>query len=610
MARKTFTAAQVQKMILESDSGEESEASIADSVDSMEEDAFLRGEDATLDIPQRPESPPVSPPPIARQRQSTRAKRRKVSHPSSSGPEAKGGWHKVDTSDQEPQPFMFCPRRDPGVQLDLQQEYSPLDVFQLFFTKAVLATLCLHTNKYARHKHSQGSKQTWKNIDTGELLTYLGLTIYMGLVRFAHIKDMWSTDKLHRHPFPASVMSCNRFKAISSFLHMSDPEADVTNDRLKGSPGYDPLFRLRPLRDDIIMSCKAYYHPHQNITIDERMVASKGRHRMKQYMKDKPTKWGFKLFALADSQTGYTFDFSVYQGKQLAPSGKGLSFDSVVNLLPVSFLGTGYRLYVDNFYTSTALFTHLYSQNIAACGTIRENRIGFPKTKVNDLPKKATRGDIRWVREGPLLYVKWKDTREVTMCSSIHKAFSGNRVSRSVKAADGWRQQRVPVPDAVLDYNKYMGGVDLSGAFIKHCTVAKKTTKWYKKFFYHFVDIAVVNSFIIHAAIAREKKQRPLTQKRFREILCEQLSACGHTESVVPVQVPQPQKQMCVPVAITDTSAVDSRVKATQGRKYCVHCHSKKLSNKTIYKCLACNVPLCIVADRICFAEWHLQKNT
>lgn len=89
------------------------------------------------------------------------------------------------------------------------------------------------------------------------------------------------------------------------------------------------------------------------------MVAMKAQHEMKQFMKDKPTKWGFKLFVLADSKTGYTCDFNIYQGRALTPSGNGLSYDTVMSLIWVLYLGMGYHIYVDNVYTSAALFRQL-----------------------------------------------------------------------------------------------------------------------------------------------------------------------------------------------------------------------------------------------------------
>jgi len=71
----------------------------------------------------------------------------------------------------------------------------------------------------------------------------------------------------------------------------------------------------------------------KQLSIDERMVATKARTGMTQYMKAKPTKWGIKMFVLADSSNGYTCDFNIYTGKSRLASGLGLSFDSVVELM-------------------------------------------------------------------------------------------------------------------------------------------------------------------------------------------------------------------------------------------------------------------------------------
>jgi hypothetical protein len=41
------------------------------------------------------------------------------------------------------------------------------------------------------------------------------------------------------------------------------------------------------------------------IRIYEQTIAFKGRHKSKQYNKQKPRKWGFKNFALCDSIAGF-----------------------------------------------------------------------------------------------------------------------------------------------------------------------------------------------------------------------------------------------------------------------------------------------------------------
>jgi hypothetical protein len=78
-----------------------------------------------------------------------------------------------------------------------------------------------------------------------------------------------------------------------------------------------------------------------------------------------------------------------------------------------SYLNKGHNLYVDNWYTSPALFELLH-----------RNRQGLPP-----LTDRLKRGEIHYFHTNILLTLKWQDKRGVPMLSTIHSqayARSGN----------------------------------------------------------------------------------------------------------------------------------------------------------------------------------------
>ncbi|CAI6357360.1 unnamed protein product [Macrosiphum euphorbiae] len=89
-------------------------------------------------------------------------------------------------------------------------------------------------------------------------------------------------------------MSRNRFSTISRYFHVEDN----TTAKGPGSVNYDKLHKIRPLLN-ILQINMHDIPPEERHSVDEQMIAFKGRSHLKQYVRNKPHKWGFKVFTRA-----------------------------------------------------------------------------------------------------------------------------------------------------------------------------------------------------------------------------------------------------------------------------------------------------------------------
>ena len=111
----------------------------------------------------------------------------------------------------------------------------------------------------------------------------------------------------------------------------------------RGQPGHDILFKLRPLLEYLIPRFQNVFTPNREIAVDESMIGYKGRLSFLQYMPKKPKKWGMKAWALADSKTGYIWNWKLYTGKDddrkftWGESGSGTNKETMAQRLPSIF---------------------------------------------------------------------------------------------------------------------------------------------------------------------------------------------------------------------------------------------------------------------------------
>ena len=53
-------------------------------------------------------------------------------------------------------------------------------------------------------------------------------------------------------------------------------------------------------------------------------------------------------------------------------------------------------------------------------------------------------------------------------------------------------------PVCVLDYNNSIGAIDKADMVISTVNSTRKTLKWYRKFFFHLLDICVWNAYCLY----------------------------------------------------------------------------------------------------------------
>lgn len=333
---------------------------------------------------------------------------------------------------------------------------------------------------------------SWEDVTPDEIKWLIALLIYFGLVKVVGaVEKYWSKKTLYNGLWARAILERDSFKAIMALLHVVDPATEVPGDKLRKIESFVDYFKTR---------CRELYQPRQNVAINERMVKSRHRSGIRQYIKDKPNKWGIKLWVLADSSNGYTIDYDIYIGRAAGRdvSEHGLSYDVVMKLMQ-PYLNQGYHLFVDNFYTSVTLFKTLFTQGTPATGTIMETRRDFPAVLKNgkEWAKGKERGAMRWEQDIPCLALQWVDNKVVSLLTTIDNANDKVQVNRKSKTAGVWSTKVVHQPKTVSNYNKYMNAVDRSDQILATNNVLRKCMRWWETLFFHLIDIAVVNSFIL-----------------------------------------------------------------------------------------------------------------
>lgn len=467
---------------------------------------------------------------------------------------------------------------------NLAEEPTVLEIFEHFVSEEFIEQIVSESIKYKDYLVSQNNADNMKNYkcpNKNEMYLYLAICLLMPQVKKQRVKDYWSKDFVIETPVFAQLMSRGRFIELTKYLHFAD-NANVNKN--------DKLFKIRFVVDHFRKTFRDSLYPFQNLVIDESLVLFKGRISFRQYIPSKRHRFGIKFFIIVDCETGYILDFLIYTGgtteinefdTKLGKSG------NIVMTLTAPYFGKGHRLYTDNWYSSPLLFEELFKRKLNCCGTVKTNRLFMPKFE-----KCIPKGTTQSFSTDNLLAIKWADKRDVHILTSMHY-----NTMVTVKTKHNEDKNK---PGAVVDYNKNMGGVDQSDMLLSSTESVRKTVKWYKKIFFHLLDLSVLNSHIVY----KIKTGKNINLLDFQRELVKALIAKYKT--VQPRSSTRRAEHGHSPLRLIERHFPKMYARNPESNritlKRCVVCSKHMKRKETSYYCPSCQVPLCILD---CFEKYH-----
>ena len=435
---------------------------------------------------------------------------------------------------------------------------------------SVLKMLANETNRYANR--DKNDPYFW--ITDAELGQFLGLLLLSGYnVRHSE-RDYWSTNPQFECPYFVKTMPRARFFKIKRFLHAAD------NQRLDSSK----MAKVKPLYD-LINSCMTVHGIlHEELSIDESMIPYFGRHSCKQFIRSKPIRFGYKMWALCSS-TGMPYNVQIYQGRAdsnecgpLEPLGTRV----VKTLLDVCDEPVNHHVYMDNFFTSYDLLSDLKTSKFRATGTVRENRLKKSKLKETATMKKTPRGSFDYCSDSVIEAVKWNDNSVVTIASNVLGTEPVGRVKRRVK---GKGETMVQQPNIVKRYNQGMGGVDLMDRALSEFRPCIHGKKWYWPLLVNALNISVVYTYRFYCIL----KKKFVPHKEFRMALVD-----GLTKGNGPTAEARPYRDPSLRLRYDN---FEHRAVSTPFPRKCVEC-----GKRARIQCEKCSKTFHL---KVCFQSYH-----
>ncbi|CAK9816388.1 PiggyBac transposable element-derived protein 4 [Anthophora quadrimaculata] len=480
---------------------------------------------------------------------------------------------------------------------------EPIDFFKLFFTEELVTDIVRETNNNAAKKvegktlSSRSIWRSWYDVTVTEFWAFIGVIINMGTMPLANIQEYWSKNDNSYIPFYSDTFTRDRFCQIFWRLHLKTIPLQNTNPRTR-------LLLVSGFLEYINERFLNYFIPGEQICVDESTVKFKGRISFITYNPMKPTKWGIRVYTLADSNTGFICGILPYYGSLTTetlirpdlPVSTRIPLHLYKMILDKIPGAQGHHMFTDRYYTSYILAEELRKQRCHLTGTIMTNRKHLP-CEIRK-PKFGNRSTCAY-RKGNTLVLAWKDKRIVTALTTWNNA-GITPVRRTLR---GGIEVVIKKPNVIQNYIKFMSGVDRADQLASTYCFLRKSVKWWRKLFFWGLEICSINSYILYKSVKKQRNERPLSHLQYLKTLVDQLRGDFR------------QKQPSTASSSQSTSEVirlngKLHVILMGQKKDCKVCSQRTSGQRrqTVYYCDTCpDKPRMHIGD--CFVKYHKKQN-
>lgn len=472
-------------------------------------------------------------------------------------------------------------RELPGPINEAKDALTPLDCWALMFPDNVIEQIVVYTNTYIAAIQNKFQRER-DCLPTGliELKGLLGLLYYFGKLRGAHLntKDYWATDGTGSD-IAIATMSRQRFHFLLRCLRFDDIS---TREQRRQS---DKLAAIRDYFTTFVGTIKKYYSLGDTVTIDEKLEPFRGRCPFRQYMPNKPARYGIKIFVMADSRTYYTAEMEIYAGKQNAgPYDVSNSPLDLVKRMVEHIKGSNRNVVMDNWFNSFPLITELYENyGLTVLGTLRKNKPEIPSVFISTKGREEKSTYFGFQPNCTLLSYAPKKGKVVLLVSTMHH-------DAMIDPDTGDKLK----PTMITDYNMHKCGVDVVDEMCGTYSVSRVSKRWPLTIFFGLMNVGAINAYVIYNANMKRLQKETVERRQFLKdiALGLVLPQIQNRSSIttLPKLIRTKMSQILGKEEITDRSQLTGPSSAVRGR--CSLCPTKK-DRKTKTWCHLCKTFIC-----------------